>query len=315
MDIPKNSDFQPTAETLNTWLATRKPRLRVGGSIMPGLFSDTGGSMDFNWLLVAILGEIVGFVTVVGGGISFGGQFATVAILGSIMFIFLDFFFAKKLHRNKGKHCWLESRLVLERDENERIIAQLEKELKKGRLWDYFFMVGIILIAILKVLAIFALGVFNSLILYFPIFIIFLIVGYVHINHTWYYVSYKVFHNRVAKDFSEYSDSSRSKGDKYKAREVDQIVGTPYKLRNLPIRHFSHEIIEAKEGDTEIGSLESIDNGNENKKRYLYQIKTKGVLEDDDIMALISDQITENRIELFKACRKIQLDNFPTAAL
>lgn len=101
MDIPNKTDFQPSAETLEKWLAARKPVFKVGGVDMPGFFSDTGNSSDYFWVIVAFFGEFVGFATILYGGTSAGGQFAALSILGALMIIVGDGFCAKRLHRNK----------------------------------------------------------------------------------------------------------------------------------------------------------------------------------------------------------------------
>jgi len=287
MTIPDKSHFQPSAETLKKWLATRKPTIQIGGFPMSGFFSDTGNSSDTNWFWVSVIGEIIGLITIVYGGASAGDQFVLLAIFGVIMFVFCDFFFAQKLHRNKKVQCEFESQMLLQNDNNRSKIAALKLELGKGKFLDFLLQFGIILIALVKVLAIVFLGVFNSVILYIPFIIIFLIVAYVHINHTGHYFAYVSTQKAINREYAMFA------GGAYVAKTPSQLVSTPMKLRDFPIKHNPHEIIE----DTQ-----KHDGNN-------YIIKTRGVLTDEDIVNLITGQEDANKIELFRACRKHQLEN------
>lgn len=283
MYIPDKSDYQPSAQTLNMWLATRKPTLAVGGVSMPGFFSDTGNSSDTGWFFVGLSGEMAGLVTTIYGGWKSGGIFLSLAILAIVMFIFCDFFFAKKLHRNKAKECTLRSKKLLKKDVKGTL--ELENELAKGKYVDFLLQAGIFCIALVKIVGILLLGVFNNIILYVPFAIIYLIVAYVHLSHTWYYVAYLGTQNAIEREHKMFGNGQ------FDAKEPDQTVETPKALRKMPIKHNPHEILA---------------DGNETNK---YVIKTKGVLTDEDIKNLISGQEDPNKIELFRACRKLQLEN------
>ena len=293
MNIPDKSDFQPSAETLKKWLSARKPTLMVGGIAMPAFFSDTGNSSDTTWFYVAVIGEIMGLLTTVYGGARSGGIFLILALLAIVMFIFLDFFFAVRLHRKKATECELHSRRLLLDDSEKDKILKLELELNSGKIEDLFYKAGIVFIAFIKIIGIVLLGVFNNIILYLPFAIIYLIVAYVHLRHTGYYFAYVSTENAIDKEHKMFANGH------YKANEPDQPVVTPTPLRRVPIRHTPHEIVE------------------EHGQPLHYLIKTKGVLTDNDVINLIAGQEDSNKIALFKACRKLQLENIegnPTMA-
>ncbi len=286
MDIKDKSDFQPSSQTLRKWLGTRKPDLTIAGMNVPGFLGDSGNSTDTTWFWVAVLGEIAGLVATMYGGVRGGGEFLIVALLGVLMFIFCDFFFASKLHRNEGKKCTLKTEKFLLDDSNTAKIGMMEIELQKGGVTDFILKAAIILIALIKVAAIVLLGVFNSLMLYIPFMIIFLIVAYVHIRHTGYYFAYYLTQKAIDKERRQYN------GKVFEAIDAEQMVETPLPLRNLPIRHSPHEIV-----------------ANPDKDGNHYIIRAKGVLTDNDIICLINKQEEANKIPLAKACRRFQLGN------
>ncbi len=288
MHIPDKTDFQPSAETLKKWLATRKPTLTVGGLPVPSYFNDSGNSSDTTWIWVAVIGEFLGLGATVYGGTKSGGLFMFLAILAIVLFIILDVVFAKWLHRNEADKCQLQSVRLLKDDSKKQEIADLNNKLEKGKLLDYFLETLIILIALLKVVGIVVLGLFNHIGLYIPFAIIFLIVAYVHIKHTGYWLAYRSTENSIASEYKKFANGG------FEAKNAEQLVTTQSTLRNVPIKHAPHEIVantDAKEGE------------------YKYVIKAKGVLTDNDIVNLIQGQEDGNKIALFKASRQLQLES------
>jgi hypothetical protein len=191
MLIKDKSDFQPSTESLEKWLSTRKSSINVGGVSMPQFFSDTGNSADSAWFYIACIGELVGLVVTIWGGIKNGGIFLIFATLSIVMFVFCDFFFAILLHRKKATICKTQTLILLKDDSKKSSLAKLDLDLKKGQFSDFLLVAGIILFALFKVIGVVLLGVFNNLILYLPIAIVYFIVAYIHIMHTGYYFAFR----------------------------------------------------------------------------------------------------------------------------
>lgn len=284
MYIPDKAEFRPSNETLNKWLATRKPDLMVGGATQPGFFSDTGNASDSWWLFLGCIGELVGFLTTVYAGLIFGGVYLLLAALGIFLFIICDFVFARWLHRNKALECRLRSEKNV--TENTKHAVGLQNRLDEGKFVDFLLRTGIITIALVKTAGIIVLGVFGNLFLYIPFLIIYLIVAYVHLNHTGYYFAYWSTERSIQKEHRRYGS------DGFDAREVREPLKTLVPLRDPPLKHNPH-VIEM--------------NGTANE----YMIKAKGVLTDDDILNLIAGQDPENKQSVFRACRRLQLENTP----
>lgn len=289
MTIPDKADFRPSAETLRKWLATRKPAIQVGGVQMPGFFNDAGNGSDAAWVYVAVLGEFIGLLATVYAGIRGGGIFLFFAILTILMFVFCDFFFAQKLHRNEAYKTELKTCKLLEKDEDKARIAAINIELRKGNFLNFLLQTGIILIALIKVFGIVILGLFNHPLLYIPFAIIYLIVAYVHLKHTGYFMAYFATERSIEKEHRMFATG------RHKAQTTHEPIRTKSELSNIPIKHVPHEIVK------------------DESEPLTYRINARGILTDSDIVSLITGQDDANKIALFKACRKLQLENIQAA--
>lgn len=292
--IPNRTKFQPSAQTIQKCLATRKNNyLFVGGNNYPRYLSSTGNSADSLWFMVAIVGELVGLGTTIAGGARSGGAFLIFASITVIMFIFCDFFFAVKLHRNKARNCRLDSEEILLDADDHAGRAAIRAERSEGRFADFWYKTGIILIAIIKLIGIVLLGVFGQLILYAPFAIIYLIVSYVHINHTGYYFAFMATENSMNKEHNKWAIEHRQNPHQPHPLDVQphqQQLETLVPL-NMPIQYALHRI--------------EIENETNN-----YMIHSTGILTDDDIVGLTTGQNPQNQVAIFKACRTRQLAGF-----
>ncbi|MEN6454190.1 MAG: hypothetical protein ABFD10_08015 [Prolixibacteraceae bacterium] len=288
MNIKHKTHFQPSTESLEKWLSTRKKSINMSGVSIPQFFSDTGDSVDSAWFFIACIGELLGLIVTIYGGLKNGGIFLIFATLSIIMFVFCDFFFAILLHRKKSTICKTKTLILLEDDSRKATLARLDLDLKKGRLIDFLLISGIILFAVFKIIGIVFLSVFNNLILYIPISIVYFIVAYIHIMHTGYYFAYRATQNRIDRDYFEFAH------DQHQAKEFSLPVALNNQLKNMPIRHNPHEIV----------LNPAYDDG------LHYLIKARGILTDDDIINLLDGQEGQDKIPLFKACRRLQVESY-----
>ena len=292
--IPSRFDYQPPRATMNKWLSCRQDEtLLIGTFEMPKLFSDEGSSSDSIWFMVAVLGEVIGLGITIIGGMRSGGQIFAFATLTVIMFILCDFFFAIKLHRNVGSKCKLKSLIIL--NAPPAVTAALKLKLKKGKFLDLIFQLGIMLIAIIKVIGIVLLGVFSEIILYLPFAIIYMIVAYVHLKHTGYFFAEQSTQRQINKGHKEWAESIDESVDSatiiHEAAENKANFKLKDKLQHLPKNHLGHNLESSKD---------------DNK----YELRTKGILLDEDIIALISQQDHQNQAKLFREFRQFQITHF-----
>lgn len=297
MNILDRMAFQPSAETLKKWLSTRKPSFPISSISFPGFFSDEGNSSDQNWFIFALIGEVLGLgASIYAGLIAEDIGTLIFAVVVVIVFIILDIFFAIKLHRNEGNKTLILSRMLAFDEDNvkeRQEIKNMEYEIKKGKSVDFFYKFGIIIIALTKSIGLFlleALGPDAPIILYLLIAIIYFIVAYVHIYHTGFFLAYTSTQKAIDKEHQGFA-----KGD-FIAKERVQGFSTPSELR-LPMVQGTHSIIKDDENKLE---------------GFFYILKSKGVLIDDDIVSLTASQpqTDSNKIIVFKACRRLQVETF-----
>jgi len=286
--IPNKFEFEPDSDALKQWLSTRKKKLQVANMSIPGLFTDTQFDVDQSWFFLAMFGELIGIILTIYGGFASGGLFLLISTVIVFGLLFIDIFCAIKLHRNAGRHCWIDSFIYLngEEEPEERNRLLLEKKKRKP---INFILIGLVFLVILiKIAAVVLLGVFNNILIYIPILALYLVVGYVHIYHTGYWLA----HRKTSKMFrKQFEDNGNN------AIPRSQPFITKNKLRNIPIINGENKI--------EIDSTE-----NETSNDFYYILKTKGVLTDKDIQMLITGQENLQRIEIAEACRKHQFINY-----
>jgi hypothetical protein len=286
--IPNRFEFEPDSDALKQWLSTRKKKLQVANMSIPGLFTDTRFDVDQSWFLLAMFGELIGIVLTIYGGYASGGMFLLISIVIVFGLLFIDIFCAIKLHRNVGRHCWIDSYIYLngEEEPEERNRLLFEKEKNKPL---NFILIGLIFLVILiKIAAVVLLGVFNNILIYIPILALYLVVGYVHIYHTGYWLA----HRKTSKMFRKQFENNGNN-----AIQKSQPFSTKNKLRNIPIINGEHRI--------------EVDNTvNEKTNTFNYLLTTKGILRDEDIQLLITGQENLQRIEIAEACRKHQFLNY-----
>lgn len=293
--IPNRFHFQPDRNALAAWLATRKANLQIGTVSIPGFYADHKFTDDQAWYFGAVSGELVGAFLTVLGGIRKGGPFLIGAVILVLMFVSCDIFFAIKLHRNAAKKCYLRNQLYLTGDADPQFRRNLEIQYEDGQLVDFVLKIAIVLIALIKLAAIVLLGIFNNLLAYAPIGVLYLFVSYVHIYHTGYWWAYW----RTARMFNHQYKMYGKNNGQHVALSLQHPFLSGFKLKNMPIKVGDIAIVEDKEPTT----------GHHPDNQYAYVIQTKGVLLDDDIHLLMSGQEAQQKQLIAYECRRHQLEN------
>jgi ABC-type multidrug transport system fused ATPase/permease subunit len=295
MDIPNKEDFQPSSEAFNQWLKTRKKELRIAGMPIKPLFSDSGNSKDTTWFTIVVILEIVGVLATLYGGLRSGGMFAIIAIAVVFALAVVDFILlAPKLHRNVGKKTLLAATIPTHEDPSK--IAKLESEMEEGKWTDFWIIVGLILIAIIKTIAILIIGTFDSPIIYVVFLILFLIIVFAHIKHTGYYLAYRETQKLIDRDFDVFKEGTMNK-----SVINDDLFETNVELRKIPFSYNSHEIVNDVKNENDSNHIDN---------KYKYKLITKGVLTDQELIKLTAGQENENKLIIFKKGRDMQLEYF-----
>lgn len=291
MIIPDKKDFQPSNDALNYWLATRKKvKTLAGKDIMP-LFTDTDFENDKNWYYIAIGLELMGLLATIYGGARSGGIFAIIAIIVVVAFMFIDFvWIAPQLHKNVGVNNYRKAKIQVLNSKNDiQQIRKLEDEIKKGKGYFYFLVFLLVLMAFIKTMAIVLLGTFDSMIIYIAFFALFLIIVYAHVYKTRYYLAYQKTSKQINSDYSLFKDERG-----HKSKEISKTFSTEKALRGLPIQVEPHYIKET----------------NNDSDNFSYELTVKGVLNDEELFQLCSNQEKIETIILFKTGRNLQLESY-----
>ena len=156
------------------------------------------------------------------------------------------------------------------------------------------YKLGIILIAFFKIGAIVLLGIFNNLLAYVPIAILYFFVCYVHIYHTGYAWAFWDTDRTFRKQHEDYSRTG-----KHLAQSLDHPFESDFELK-LPISLGGEIAI------IEDNPKQKMEDG---RAIYKYILKTMGILNDSDIALIMNGQLpNQRRIIAFEA-RKHQIQN------
>jgi len=296
------NEFMPSSEYRESYRATRKlPRVFPAGFAMPGYFHTDSYTKDKNWFGLAIFIELLAFYLTITGGLNRGGEWGYIALLTAIFFIVLDIVGAQMLHNRASEKTKFLSLATVTRDPIAAEGFQKEANKINGRQ-----IIGVILIifsAFLKYFALFLLGSFRLTILS-VIVLLYLIVIYVHLYHSGFFFAEFKRKNLLSKEHNLFREEQMqiAQGKPIQAKfQAQTIIGgnsEPSNLRlntsNGIIRHDGHELIETIS-----------QNG-----LYSYTMKTKGILNDDQIVAFTQNQNDEQCKFILNLCISHQITHF-----
>ena len=293
-EIRDRFTFEPDKDALSKWLGTRKAGFYAGNTAIHGFFEDFKPNSDITWFFFAIIGELVGAALTLQGGIRKGGAFLYGSIFLVLMFIICDILFAIKLHRNVAKKCYIDNLLFLNGEDDPIRSVNLKQRREEGKTGDVFYVSCIIFIAIVKIASVVLLGLFNNLMAYIPIAILYFFVCYVHIYHTGYAWAFWDTDRTFQKQYKEFARSG-----KHLAQTLEHTFSSDFELK-LPIS--LGEIISI----TEDKPFQIQEDG---QTMYKYILKTKGILTDNDISLIMNGQGDNQRRIIAYEARKHQLRN------
>ena len=280
-EIQNRFEFEPNSGARKAWLATRK---KPGIFSLPGFYNTIDFEKDTAWVMLALCVEAVAVALTLYGGISKGGIYILGAVIVVILFVVFDIVGANLYHKNVGDNCEIRNRIIFET--NEGVKQGLRNRLKKGFGNKIIGVILIVLSSIFKILAILLLGKFN-IIFYAVMALLYIIVIYIHIAHTGYYLAerktarmFREQHDNWSEDKMLVKEGSKEKGETRGAVRQPpprSIFDTKIKLR------LTNDIV--KVGEHSIKLIDEKIDGNE--KVYTYEIETNGILIDDDIVLLL----------------------------
>lgn len=293
--------FKPSQETLLQWLNTRKNDT----SYKPGFFSTNDHSKDQSWTIIAILIEIAALVFTVYGGwakYQINGKVGTLITAGVIVFLFIAFdVIGVLLHSNDKKNKVInKNKLILVKSPlpRQELIDNIEAKTPREIIGVFLFTIS----ALLKIFAItqFVVSGKGSIPLVLILTLFYLVVVYIHSFHTGFWLSEIKFRKMVKKDFTHWSTATRNNVPsdfEVKAPSVTQFTSM------IPMD--SREFFQNGRQSIRFINKIQLDSG---AVEFNYELESKGILWDDDIVSLQTFFNHQFRTPLLEACTEMQLN-------
>ena len=273
--------FKPSVTTLNMWLKTRKSKLGV----KPGLFETVDDTTDQIWTLLALLIEICAFaLTVYGAWDRYckGTKDPSVLILACILvflFILFDYIGILLHSHDEPNKVILRSMIRITTDSTKlRTLYQQAEDISWRRITSYLLL---FLSALLKIIALLQF-VSGNLMVVIILTLFYLVVIYIHSQHTGYYLAHLSFIKSVAQEYKEWlSSDSKGTTSQFNVSQPDQIVFST----NAPILTGDAKVFQ--NGRQKICFNQKTVN-EDGSVSFEYTLTTEGCLWDEDITTLIS---------------------------
>ncbi len=293
--------FEPNDDARKAWLATRKKPIIYS---LPGFYNTIDYEKDTAWVILAVCIEGAAVALTLYGGITKHGVYLVSSIIAVALFVFFDWVGANWFHKNVGAKCLIRNKIVLQKDRG--VQEGLREELKKGVIFQVAGVTLIVLSALFKITAILLLGTFN-MIFYLIMSLLYLIVIYIHIAHTGYFLAEFNTAKKFRKQHSQWSEDKVKADEKTIPEEnIRHSVRVP-----SPKSVFDSEIKlkidnnKMKVGEHSISFIEEIEVNNQ--KIYTYEIETNGILKDEDIVLFTGGQTDQQGSIIALECLKHQI--------
>lgn len=291
--IPNRQEFEPSRDSLNLWLATRKNKEGSAIVTRPGLFFTRDIATDQTAFLIVIVFELIGLALLVYGGFTKdGGRFVLVTSLVAFSLFLADIALAMALHRNEAEKCRSRNALLLEQDNALR--TQYQDTLKRGGFLNILIIFIMLLIALVKMAGIILLGSgLDHIGIVLSLAIMFLLIVFIHVRYTGYYLAELRTSKAFKREFNAYNYGT--------VDAVNKRIGLAEERSSI----FTYNGDDLLGVDKE-GNKRDVLNGNnssvihrlqvaEDGTTWKYQITTQGILTDEDITAFLNKKGLDNQ--------------------
>jgi len=290
-------DFEPSQNTKELWLSTRKEGKSVTGNLtLPGLFETVKSAQDKGLFIFAMVLEVIGFLFIsalADWGILIAGTVAALVVI--------DFFLAVGLHRKQGEIC-KHSNLAITTYANKPVQSGHIAHVQKLKKW-WLGKVCIVLLWVFAIVKASGFYVLNPETYIFSIlmFLIYSFIAYVHIYHTGYAIAewqFRRAYNKEKDKFLEWQISGITTKDPKIGITIIPACREYFLQPNITLQE-----IQNLKGNDEKGiraDIVTFDNPN-------WKLITWGLMDDTDLHNLLSgkDNVREY---VAVECLKAQLD-------
>jgi hypothetical protein len=168
-------------------------------------------------------------------------------------------------------------------DDNKEI-ARIKDAMKEGKAVNFLIVLGMILIALVKLAGIIFLGMFDHLAIVVALAIMFGIIVYVHVYHTGFYI-YEVLTGRAfQKQFKKYSSLTTRSMHSDRPFHAETRLATFY--NNEDLLGFDKEGNPRSELMAHRHKISKV-KGKEREGKQAFQLETTGILIDEDIATFL----------------------------
>jgi len=288
MYYQNRQSFEPSAAARTAWYKTRKQTTSYGATRLPGLFGTHSLSTDTIWVVMAVVLEIVAVVITIWLGSKKGIGYGIGASIAVVLFVVMDYAgILFHSHLSGDRTVWRNELLVVQTPQRR---AQLENDLNKRTLKEDMGVVFLFLSALLKIFSIAILGgQFSTGPLIVLTCIFYLIVIYIHANHTGLWLAEFSFKRSIDFDYAQWS---AQKG--HDAQIYIHKFRIPYSLQL--------KVGDVKNVNCQTLTCQSFSNG-----LYSFELKSVGLMWDEDIATICMGLLHEERPVLALECLQLQL--------
>ena len=297
---PEPNQFSPSNETLHAWLKTRK----YNNPHKPGFFETRDHSRDSVWTTIAILIELSAMIlTIYGASVIFRANHKLPTFIGAIiivlLFVAFDFIGILLHGHDKPEKVKLLSLYTIE-----RVAANRPFQLKELKQISSRTFLGIMLVSfsgILKILAIlYFFGGISSPAATIILVLFYLVVIYIHIFHSGYWLSAFEVNKLINREYRLYHENNlRGHENPYKVINANRrMFETPVPMHNALVTY--------NNGRQTLNYLNTIQQAN-GATVFQYELLSYGCMWDEDVTALIQNFEDNFKPCLIDACIALQL--------
>jgi len=294
------AEFKPSQETLLQWLKTRKS----DNDVKPGFFETIDFTKDQSWTIIAILIELAALFFTLYGGLSkyqINGKISTLITAGVIVVLFIAFdIIGVLLHSNDKKERVInKNRLKLIKNPvvREGLIEKINTNTPREIIGFFLFLVS----AMLKIFAItqFIVSGKGSIPLVLILTLFYLVVVYIHTSHTAYWLAEIKRRRLTSNDYKMW------------VNDLQNNIPSEHSVISPSVIQFNSLAPMGKEqfqnGRQSVMFINKVQKEDESVE-FNYELKSTGVLTDDDIVILTAFFKSEFKRPLINACIEMQLN-------
>lgn len=290
--------FKPSVDTLKKWLKTRKAKL----GIKPGLFETVDSSTDQLWSIIALLIEMTALgLTLYGAWTKYliTGKVAIMILAGILVFLFIVFDYIGILlhiHDEPDKVITRNTIKITSDSTRLKILYGNLEAISWRRFTSYILL---FLSALLKIIALLQF-VGSSALVIIILTLFYLVVIYIHSQHTGYFLSYLSFNRALKLEYKEWlSSNTNGLTNQFQITQPDQIVFTT----NAPLFPIENKLFQ--NGRQKIYFTQKTSNS-DSSVSFEYTLTTEGCLWDEDITILISFFNPHLTMPIVENCIRLQ---------